>query len=352
MSAKHLVKNILPTRWRHRIREHLVPVSVTRISGPKTVPLSRRDAVVTCVVKNGEFYIKSFIEHYSRLGFRHIFFMDNGSNDETVSIAQRYANVSICQSTLPIDTYQPLFKKYLAQSSAQGGWCLDADIDELFDYPSSDVISLGDFLEYLNRRQYTAVLTQLLDMFSDCPLSSSTVHQSERLSDAYGYYDISDVTKTPYRIAELGATYGSKNRVSNPETALYFGGIRKTLYGNNCLLTKHSLFRPEKQLELFPHVHFVDGAGLADVSCVMMHYKLTNKVREVTLQNKDGFVGISKTYEQFIDFLTNNPGYQIKQHTAVKFKSVGHLVNSGFLFVSDEYREYVGTTVGQTHSKM
>lgn len=348
MSAKDLVKNICPPRWRRRIREHSVSLNVIRVSGPRTVPVSQRDAVVTCVVKNGEFYIESFIEHYSRLGFRHIFFLDNGSNDRTVSIAQKYANVSICQSSLPIDTYQGLFKKYLAQNSAQGGWCLDADIDEFFDYPSSAAIKLSDFLEYLNRQQYNAVITQLLDMFPGSPLSSVTTQQSEELSNAYEYYDISDVTKTKYHTAELAANYGSRNQLSNADVALYFGGIRKTLYGNNCLLTKHSLFKPEKRLDLFPHVHFVNSATLADVSCVMLHYKLTCKALDVTLQNKNGFVGISKTYGQFIDFLVNNPEHQIKQHSAVKFRSVDDLVNSGFLFVSEKYREYVRTRASGT----
>ena len=41
--------------------------------------------------------------------------------------------------------YQPLFKKYLALNSAQGGWRLDVDVDEFFDYPFSDVLKLSSF---------------------------------------------------------------------------------------------------------------------------------------------------------------------------------------------------------------
>jgi hypothetical protein len=275
------------------------------------------------------------------MGFRHIFFLDNGSTDQTIPIAQRYANVSVCQSPLPIDTYQGLFKRYLAQTSAKGGWCLDADIDEFFDYPSSAAIHLSDFLEYLNRNQYTAVLTQLLDMFSDRPLSSEAVTHNEKLAEAYEYYDISSITKINYRSAELGASYGNRNQLPNTDIALYFGGIRKTLYGNNCLLTKHSLFIPEKRLDIFPHVHFVNGARLADISCVMLHYKLTNKALDVTLQNKDGFVAISETYGRFINFILNNPQYQVKQDTAFKFRGVDDLVSREFLFISEQYCDHV-----------
>jgi hypothetical protein len=341
MSVKALLKYTLPPRWRRGIRELLLPLWVSHLSGPSTIRLSRHDAVVTCVVKNGEFHIKSFIDHYSRLGFRHIFFLDNGSSDQTVSIARAHSNVSICQSTLPIDTYQGLLKKYLAVKSAQGGWCLDADIDELFDYPNSDAMPLPAFLEYLNARGFTAVITQLLDMFSEHPLSHLTALGGDDLRTTYKYYDVSNLARIKYQEAPLVASYGSRNQVSNESTALYYGGIRKTLYGNNCLLTKHSLFMPGERLDLFPHVHFVDRARLADVSCVMLHYKLTCNALGATLQNKEGFVGNSQTYGRFIDFLLNNPEHQIRQHTAVEFKGAEELVKSSFLFASRGYYEHV-----------
>jgi glycosyltransferase involved in cell wall biosynthesis len=291
-------------------------------------------------VKNGEYYIEQFIEHYTQMGFRHIFFLDNGSTDQTLSIARKYANVSVCESTLPIDAHQGLFKKYLAQKSAAGGWCLDADIDEFFDYPFSDVIDLRGFLEYLNKKQYTAVMTQLLDKFSDKPVSHLTKTREEDLKAVYQYYDISEVRKATYHGSGSLSEFGRENEVSNANTALCFGGIRKTLYGNDCLLTKHSLFSLRGGLDLFPHVHFVNNARLADVSGVMHHYKLTSNALENAMQNEEKFVGIRKGYSDFINFLLNKPDYLIKQHTAVKFQNVNELVDSGLLFVSDGYRDH------------
>lgn len=343
--AKSLLKLLLPRKWRRTIREHFVPLTVTHICGPKRIRLSGNEAIVTCVVKNGEFYIESFITHYSRMGFRHIFLLDNGSTDQTVPIAKQHTNVSVCRSNLPIDGNQPLLKKYLARQSTEGGWCLDADIDELFDYPFSNLIGLGEFLEYLNRRRYTAVITQLLDMFSDKPLSHLTKTQEENLREVYQYYDTSEVTQTQYHASDLVGEHAPGNELSSREAAVYFGGIRKTLYGRdwltNCCLTKHSLFLPGSKVELFPHVHFVNNARLADISCVMLHYKLTSNALETALQNKKGFVGISKGYSDFIEFLIRKPDYQIKQNTSVRFQSVNELVDNGFLFVSEEYREYV-----------
>jgi len=345
--AKDLVKRLLPPRLRGAIREGIVARNVTQLYGPKRIRLNQNEAAVTCVVRNGEFYVEAFIKHYSEMGFRHIFFLDNGSTDDTISIAKKYNNVSVCVSTLPIDSYQSFFKRHLAQKSIEGGWCLDADIDELFDYPYSSAISLRDFLDYLNKKHYTAVITQLLDMFSDEPVSHLASKGGKDLRALYEYYDLSDISKIDYRASELAARHGYANEISQTNAAICFGGIRKTLYGNNCLLTKHSLFFPGRELELFPHVHFVNKANLADVSCLMLHYKLTSNALDIALQNKERFVANSAAYTDFINLLLGNPDFRLKQATAVRFRRAEDLIASGVLFMSDAYRKYVGTLTKQ-----
>jgi hypothetical protein len=348
MQAKELSKRLIPYKARLYLRECAAALSVRHLYGPKSIELDRNEAVVTCVVKNGEFYIKRFIEHYTTMGFRHIFFLDNGSTDQTIPLARKHSNVSICQSGLPIDGNQRLFKKYLAQRSGLGGWCLDADIDEFFDYPLSNVVSLKQLFTYLNDNKFTAVITQLLDMFADRPISHLAKVQTEELKMVYQYYDLCNITRMPYRQAELAAGYGRKNMVANNITALLFGGVRKKLYGKewmtNCLLTKHSLFLPGEALDLFPHVHFVDNARLADISCPLLHYKLTSNALETALQNQKNFVGIGRGYGVFAEFLISNPNCTIKEDTSAMYTNAEALVGAGFLFSSDRYYEYVRRT--------
>ena len=342
MFPKRMLKRALPGSWKIRMREFLLTLDVTHVWGPRAVNLSRNEAAVTCVVKNGQYYLPSFIKHYMEMGFRHIFFLDNGSSDDTISFAQRYKNVTVFESKLPIDTHQRLFKKYLAQKCIVGGWCLDADIDEYFDYPYSDIVTLNQFIEYLNANAYTAVVTQLLDLFSDEPLSRVEEKiQENGPKGIYKHYDISNIKVFDYRSSEIAKKYGSENEISNCSTALYFGGIRDTLYGNNCLLTKHSFFLPREGLDLFPHVHFVNRARLADLSCVMRHYKLTSNALNIAIQNRQGFSTNAKGYDDFIIFLTKRTDHQIKRDSAANLESVNDLVKSNFLFISEQYKSYV-----------
>jgi hypothetical protein len=273
------------------------------------------------------------------MGFRHIFLLDNGSTDNTVSVAKRYKNVSVCTSYLPIEANQAPFKAFLARTCSEGGWCLDADIDEFFDYPFSAEVRFRDFLRYLNQNGSSAVVTQLLDMFSDQPLAHLPVTPGQRLHEVYKFYDLSDVSPVDYSNADLAHKFGRDNQITNAETALYFGGIRKTLYGNNCLLTKHSLFRPQ-HVELFPHVHFMNRARLADVSCIMRHYKLTSTALELAEQNKDGFVGNGKGYQDFIQFLSTHPDSPIETQHPVRFERTEDLLASGFVFCSTSFKDY------------
>jgi Glycosyl transferase family 2 len=340
MFAKSVVGKLVPLKLRSKLREQHVSMNITHLYGPRAVQLSKDEAAVICVLRNGEYYIDSFIEHYSKLGFRHFFFLDNGSSDETLSLIRNYHNVSVWKSTLPINSNQRLFKKYLAERSIRGGWCLDADIDEFFDFPFSDVINLQQFLAYLNQGRYTALITQLLDMFSDSPLSCLTNERKEDVKAVYRYYDISNITRTDYRTSAVTVKYGDANELADKETALYWGGIRKTLYGNNCLLTKHSLFFPEAGIDLFPHIHFVNKARVADVSGVMLHYKLTSNAMAVARQNQNNFTENSKTYAAFISALEKDSNRKIRQDTGQKFISATDLAKRKFLLMSSIYEEY------------
>ena len=277
------------------------------------------------------------------MGFRHIFLLDNGSSDQTIPIAKQHKSVSIYQSTFSIEANQGIYKRYLARHLAGGGWCLDVDIDEFFDYPYSNILSLNEFIEYLNRNGFTAVVTQMLDMFSDRPIFelAKNWEEEEDLRTVYPYFDISEITRTRYRESEVALRYGNRNTLSNEGTELHEGGIRKTLCGINLLLTKHSLFLPAKKLELFPHVHFQNNARLADLSCVLLHYKLTRNALASALQNKERMPGIGNIYEAIIKYVTDESANQIKQHATMKFRSTSDLVDCGFLFASEDYQKYV-----------
>jgi len=197
-----LLEHRLPSRYEKRLHKFLLLVSVFLLSvslkhiyGPRKIVYGLNDVIVLCVVRNGELRINSFIKHYFSLGVKHIVFLDNGSTDSTISIARKYKNVTILRTNLSFKKYKILMKTYLKKRFSKKRWSLVVDIDELFDYPYSNIIGLSSVIDYLNKNRYTTVMSYLLDMFSDIPMSELKSGKNDSIRDLYRYYDLKNIKK-------------------------------------------------------------------------------------------------------------------------------------------------------------
>src|SRR5215212_2794204 len=121
-------------RW---ILEH----NVEHVHGPREVDYGIDELVVLVLLRNGRPYIKPFVEHYFSLGVKHIVFLDNGSTDGTIEALKAYDDqkITVLRSKLSFKKYNITMKQYLVERFGQGRWTLSVDIDELFEYPYSNV---------------------------------------------------------------------------------------------------------------------------------------------------------------------------------------------------------------------
>ena len=316
------------------IRPMLLKRFIQHVSGPKTVEYGRNEVLALCVVRNGAAYIRSFVQHHFELGVRHIVFLDNGSTDDTVAIAQEYDNITILEANCPYHKYENVMKRYLAHRFSQGKWALFVDIDELFDYPFSDVLSLPSLIAYLNHYSYTAVVAQMLDMFPDTTLSGLwTMTTGDCLKEAYPYYDVSNIRKSDYLWGKL----------SNPSVKRYHGGIRDTLFGTNNGLTKVALFFVDEHIDLFVKWHHVNNAYIADFTGVLLHYpfvsSFSQKVLEAVETRRYGYFTIQ--YELYWKTLQEDPQRRIRLDTAHVLTTIKSLLDTGFLVASPNFLQWV-----------
>lgn len=326
--------NSLFLKLRDSFRLMILRNSVKHIYGLKDINYAINELIVLCVVRNGETYIKSFIEHYLSLGVKHIVFLDNGSTDDTIAIATKYTNVSVLQTHCPYQKYETLMKKYLVKRFSRNRWNLFADIDELFDYPFSNVLNLSGLLTYLNENSYTAVVAQMLDMFSNgSSFQDLRVNKNNSLKQLNEYYDVSNISKSSYPWGFL----------SNPSVKMHRGGIRKTLFGTNNGLTKAPLIFLDHKIKPFVDFHHVKNANIADFTGVLLHYPFACSFQEKVyeaVQTDRYQQSASYEYQMYWNKLIEAPDLIIKQETAHKLKSIDDLVN-GFLVVSENYEKWV-----------
>jgi hypothetical protein len=322
-----------------RYRRLKLSLHVRHVHGQEVIDYGPGELVLTCVVRNGSSYVKAFVEHYKSLGVKHIVFLDNGSTDDTIGLASGYENVTVLSADVPYRRYENLMKEYLARRFSRGRWNLTVDIDELFDYPGSEIVPLGRFLLHLDSRGFTAVVAQMLDLFCDGPLSEIPARRGEDLKYHYCYYDISNINKRNYRWSEL----------SNDGVLMHFGGIRKTLFGTNNGLTKAPLVFVGPRIRLFRDWHHVENARLADFTCVLLHYPFNDsfhdKVKEAAESKRYGYF-TSDEYDLYWRRLSAEPSLNFRLETARKFTGSAALIEEGFLFASPEYREWIRSQAG------
>lgn len=330
-----------PEQERAQARE--VEKDVEHLHGPEEVAYDRDELVVLVLARNARAYVESFVEHYVSLGARHVVFLDNGSTDGTVETLKGHDGVTVLRSGLPYKRYNVAFKRYLIERFGRGRWTLSVDVDELFDYPFSDVVGLKELLGYLNANSYTAVVAHMLDMFPGRPLRADGPPEGPSegggLKGAYRFYDISDVRSRPY--AEVGDV---GNVLGDDRIRLLWGGVQRRVFGGSPLLTKHPLvFLDERLKPMDLSDHWAGNARVADLTGLLLHYKLTDglygQVRREMEERRD--LNLGGKYDKYSGVLGETPSLLIKNDASRELGSVNDLVGTHLVTVSRRYIELV-----------
>ena len=328
------------SEFSEKVRKWILHYTIQHLHGPKEVSYNSDELIVFCLVRDGRPYVRSFVEHYLSLGVRHIIFMDNGSTDGTIEVASEYENVTVFRSILPFKVYQMQMKQYMMERFAYNRWSLCVDIDELFDYPYSDVVGLNAFLNYLSEQSFTAVVTQMLDMFSEDPVIDAATHdKDERLKERYKFYDIANMHMHDYK-THTGIC-GPGNSIASDEITIYKDGVKGVVFsGNTPVLTKHALvFLDERIRPMDGNAHKVSNAKVADITCVLFHYKFTNNLYEAVrlAVERENYNKNSRKHKMYLKTLEQKPSLQLKSETSRQLKDVNELVHNQFLVVPRQY---------------
>jgi hypothetical protein len=304
---------------------------------------SSTSLVLVSIVRDAEHYIESFVDYYLSLGCIHIVILDNSSEDKTVEKLLKYKQVTVLSTSLPFKTYKRPLKKYLYDKYSIGCWCLIADVDEYFDYPYSDCISLSQFLNYLNENQYSAVAAHMLDMFSDSSIDNWPNPANEYLPEKCKWYDISHITKNEYHDENGKLSIIRKNYFSNTGLKIYRGGVRKRFFNINAWLTKHPLMYRDRGacISMYSEHACVD-ANIADINCVLLHYKFDSEFisrASLAVQRKN-YWNNSIHYKKYLEKINNNE-FTMKLESSRQLENMNQLIDDDFIEITKEYIDYI-----------
>jgi hypothetical protein len=314
-------------------------------SGPRQFSYAEDECVAVCLVRNGQEHLPSFLRHHRALGIRHFIFVDNGSDDQTLPLLDQQADVTVYETSLPHKHYENEMRRLVIEEHCRHRFCLNVDIDELFDYPASDRLSLRDLLGYLRRRGATAMAAYMLDMYAKENRFSAT--ETLDLIQAYPYYDISNIKKLDYFTSHVQA-YCDRNVLLADHVKCYFGGIRKTVFksktGGHYLLTKHPLIYLDGTLEPVTNPHYCNNATVADVTGVIRHYKFTPSFKEKVSESRAAkrYVKFAQNqYEEYHRKIGERSSIRIDTPGTRLLHNVNQLLDEGFIATSPAFEEYV-----------
>jgi len=332
-----------------RSKVQRVAQSVRHIHGVQSLSLPIGGVVVVCLVKDGEYYVRAFIEHYLRIGAIHIVLLDNGSTDRTLDISAEYDRVTSVECRLPFGEHKLAMRQFIAEAYGHNHWCLSVDIDELWEFPFWDQMPLGSFVQYLEESGFTACVAHQLDLFGEGTITNAGGTDGS-LADLR-FFDLSDIFR--WRGIPSGGDFCpderlkrffSGNIVSTPSLPVMARGVRWRLFGVTPILTKMSLFRVVQPIVPFVSTsHRLEGAVLADVSCVLRHMLLNHHLaaKAARCAQAENYYNNSAHYKRIADTLALAP-----VHLPVRrrlYQSVNDLVEMDFLCVSPEFAKFANS---------
>ncbi|MGV8096400.1 MAG: glycosyltransferase family 2 protein [Mangrovibacterium sp.] len=296
------------------------------------IPEVENEIRLMVIAKNESLRLPYFLNYYSQLGVDRFFLIDNNSDDDTREIALSYKNVHVFKID---DNYRNhlYWREFFLDKYCKNTWCVVVDMDELFHYPFSEIISLKELILYLETKGYTAVRSLLLDMYSEKPIVATNYKQGDNPIDVCAYFDIDYFTKT--------SPFLDKKKWEYFNSLMYYGGVRSRIFSRNKFcLTKISLLKYTKKTYLTKGMHAINGANIADIEGTVLHtkflYDFKEKVRKACINEE--YADDSYEYKLYNYLLLRNKNLTLRDEKSVRFKDTMQLTNLGIMKDSPDYR--------------
>lgn len=271
------------------------------------------------MMRNESLRLPYFLDYYFSKGVDRIFIIDNGSTDDSVSLALQRDNVHVFQTSESFKNYSN-WMEILLDKYGRNRWCMAADIDEIFFYPQSEQKSIKDLIQTLVQNNDTAIRCVFLDMYSKEPIANIDYKQSDNPLLTCPYFDSH---------FEKSETYWINRRTCKEyKVTRFLGNMRKRVFNTQVNLTKIPLFKYEKDTFVARGIHAIDGARISKIQGAVLHFKYLQDFnhRVVNEAERGEHEGGAVSYKDYAKKITSDNNLNLYYKDSVKFENSQQLI--------------------------
>lgn len=240
--------------------------------------------IFICAVKNDIDRVKIQMEHHRKIGINYFVYIDNASTDGTFEWLEMQEDVTLYKVETSFDTATKMgWLQSVMKQEGYGKWFLILDSDELFAYPGMENIHIQKYIDFLEIKNITTTTTPLIDMYSQEEIFSGS--PCEDIRATFCFFD---------------TFYYQKRGYINWS---FWGGPRFRVFSLKNNLTKHSLFKMEKNMligihEIFPSYKNTETG----VTAFLLHYKFLSKDinKYIEIAKNENYFNRSEEYKIYI----------------------------------------------------
>lgn len=162
------------------------------------IPVAPGEVRVFNFVFNEVDRLPYFLDYYRKAGVSRFFIIDNNSTDGTQQylLSQPDCHVFHTANSFREANCGIAWTKTLLDMYGTGQWCLLVDADELLVYPECESIKLPDFCKSIEAEGNEALLTFLMDMYSNTDMKDAVCKPGTPFTDICPFFD-KDYTWVP-----------------------------------------------------------------------------------------------------------------------------------------------------------
>ncbi|HBK82675.1 MAG TPA: hypothetical protein DDZ41_03625, partial [Flavobacterium sp.] len=231
--------------------------------------------------------------------------------------------------------------EYLLETYGKKFWCLVVDIDELFSFPHVEYLSIKDLINYLEVvERSTAIISFLLDMYSNESLKSIKYQQGNNPLDVLNFFDCDyNIMYSKFVDQKASKLFYQKS---------FTGGMRVRVFGktsNVNTLSKVSLFKYNPETYLHVGMHALNGCVMSKLQGVVFHTKfLSDFITEVEEESKrEEHYNNAYFYKHYEKRLKKEKNISFFDASSIKYKDSKQLVNLGVTETTIDFDEFANS---------